>query len=690
MALDIVIENGTHQDGATKSNLPGRIYREGERVSPGLRKKGAVSIVVGNVDSVDTDRMLMKVSLLGDREGDLLEQVHISQAYAGNSSYVAAMPEVNSTVVLIESPDYIGPITYLPKYRLGLKQEHAEVWDKSTITTNDRNEFFFRFRKLNKGEISFSSSTGSEVYLGSNVTISTNKGDNFKIRAEDNTIISTSLNNYVFAGGVWSNAGLAQRNSIEDLSKDNGSYAEAEVKVDGTINYNLRPDNNGAASDFFNEYRIEVDDKSKDDMPGNDINLIGVESTRNPIAIFSMGNFIGNNERYIDTYGKILKPTLFNGYNDKGGDFFFDVLTGEEPDTLGMAFALYSPSRRNADRGAFFGADKEGHFYHYLPSGSGGGITPGRSMSIVARGSKKEVWGGDSLFGNAWDMTLEGGIVWNVGNHGESVDNPHPNLSMDITTTKGVYLKYGIDQDLTAITDFKDDKKPIGNINKYKKIEIVAGAERKQVEMSRETIIEGSDLISINGKEDLSIGGSSNTNIGESFNLNVGNSFNEKVSKEKQEGYGSRSTTITGGKSELTMLPVKPTTKGSIEEAIIGRGDKSTLLTKGDIREIILTKGNRTFFTTSGSFKVNTLVGNISLKTVAGKVILKTVAGKFEASSTIGMKLETKAGKTDLKGMLVSIKGAGPALSGVITVNSHRDYITGAPLMGSRTVKASL
>lgn len=685
------VNKGSSRGGLVNSaKLPGRKYQPDERLSPGLRKKDGVSIVMGNVDSVDADRLTMSISLMGDRDGDFLENVTIPQPYAGTSSYISAIPEINSTVVLLESPDYTGPITYIPKYRLGLRQEHCIRWDKDEVEVNDKNEFFYRFKKMNTGEVSISSSKGAEIFFNTDVCIGTNQGENLKIRAEDNTIISTSSNNYVFANGVWSNSGIVQRNAIEDMEKEGGSFAEEVIKKDGSVNYNLRPADSKESSDFFTEYRIEVEDKAKDDMPGNDVNLIGTDDYRSPVGIFSMGNFIGNNERYEDTYGKILKPSLFNGAGDDDGDFFFDILTGEEPDLIGMAFSLFAPSKRDAERGAFFGADKEGHFYHYLPSGTGGGISPGRSMSIVARGSKKEIWGGDSGRGNAWDLKLDGGMRWNIGNHGESTDNPYKNLSVDMTTSRGVYIKYGIDQDLNAIVDFEDNQKPIDNINKYKKIEIVAGFERKEIEMSRETIIEGSDLTSINGKDQKTIGGAKSTAIGDSYALIVGNSFYEKVSKEKQEGYGSRETKITGGRSELVMMPTKPTTTGNIEESIIGKGDKNLFLTKGDITEIIGIKGNRNFFTTAGNYSVTTLRGDLSLKTAAGKVILKTVAGKFEASSTLGMKLEAKAGKTQVKGMKVELKGAGPATSGIITVNSHKDYITGAPLMGSKTVKASL
>jgi hypothetical protein len=690
MSLKVRVENGTHPDESIIAPLPGRIYRKGERPSPGIRKKGAVKVCVGNVSSVDTDRMLMKVILTGDRDGDILENIPITQSYAGNASYVAAAPELNSTVVLIEGPDYTYPVTYIPKYRLGIRQEHAELWDKDKITTNDRNEFFFRFRKLNKGEVSFSSSSGCEIFLGRNVCIGTNNGENIKVRHSDNSIIQTSINNYVFAGGVWSNSGIIQRNSMEELDRTEGSYAEADELPSGRINYNLRPMDNAAASDYYTEYRIEVEDKAKDDMPGNDVNRIGGEVFRNPAAIFSMGHYVGNNVRSEDTYGRILKPSLFNDYNDTNGDFFFDVLTGQEPSTLGMAFTLYAPDRRNPESGALFGADKEGHFYHFLPSGTGGGICPGRSMSILAKGSKKEIWGADSKYSNAWDMTLEGGLKWVVDAHGESPDNPYSNLSMDVTTSRGVYFKYGVDQGLGDLASFEDDATAIQGINKYKKIEIIGGFERKQVEMSRETIIEGSDFRDITGKQELAIGGSSNTSVGETYNLSVGNSFNEKVSKEKQEGYGSRETTITDGSSVLNMIPTSPTTRGDIEENILGRGSKSTNIVKGDIAESILTSGSRSFFTVAGDFSVGTLKGDLSLETVAGKVILKTVAGKLEAKATLGMKLEASAGTADLKGMLVKIKGTGGAMGGVITNKSHKDYVTGAPLIGSLSVKASL
>lgn len=684
--MTISVKVAKENNSGSMFKLPGRRYAEGEKPSIGLRKNSGVNILFGNVASVDSDRMTMKVSLKGDRTGDILDEVLITQPYAGNSSYIAMVPEVGTSLILVETDTVVYPIGYVPNYNLGLRYEHIAVWDTNKVKTSDKNDLFYKFRKINEGELCFSSSEGGEIFLNENVTISTSRGSHVIIRPEDNVIVNSSSNNYVFASGVWSNSGIVQRNSIDVIKRDEGSFAYEERLKDGSINYNIMPGEFKNSADYFTEYRIEVEDIAKNDLPENDVNRFGGDTRRNPIAILSMGNFIGNNSRYEDTYGFILKPTLFKDYNDDQGEFYFDVLTGSEPDTMGMAFTLFSPNRRNAEMGAIFGADKEGHFYHYLPSGTGGGICPGRSMSILALGSKKEIWGSDSRYGNAWDLVLNGGMHWKIGNHGESTDNPHNNLSMDISTSKCAYLKYGNDKDLTAIVDFADDKKPLGNISKYKKIEVVSGCERKQVEMTRETVIEGNDLKSISGKEEVAIAGASNMSVGESFNLSVGNIYNEKVTKEKQEGYGSLKTTITEGKSILKMMPTKPTTVGNIEESILGKGDRSVVVTKGDITERIVTKGNRSFYTTAGNFEVTSIKGDLTLKTVAGKVVLKTVAGKLEMSSTIGTLIKTQ-GIFDQKASLINLKTKGAA-TGVITIGSHKDYITGAPLKGSLTVKA--
>lgn len=669
--------------------LPGRVWAEGEEAPLTTRGKKPVTVVRGTVVSVDTDKMLMDVELMGDRRGDLLMGVMITQPYAGNASYFSAVPEVGTNLVLVVTENWVFPITYIPNYNLALNKEHVELWDSDAIgSVQPNNDRFYKFRKIGEGEVSIGGKHGAGMHVGSDITLSTSHGDNIRVREEDNSIISSSHNNYVFASGVWSNSGVVQRNLMKHVGTDIGSFA-VEDKHPGGSNMDLVAVNNASNPDYFTEYRVEVSDTGKRDMPENDVVRSPIDQPRTPAAVFSLGNFVGNNSHFEDTYGFVLKPTVFTDYDDRDGEFVFDVLTGDEPRSIGMSFSLFSPNRRDGNKGAFFGADKEGHFYHYLPAGSGGGIAQGRSMSLLALGSKKEKWGSDSVYGNSWDLITDGGVRWDIGHHNEHDRNPHKKLSMDVSTSSGVFFKYGINHELGYLRDFDDSTKPIGNIRKYKKIEVVEGFERKHIAMTRETIIGGSEKKEVSGKIDTSVGGGTSLSVGDSYSINIGNCSYEKVSNEKQEGFGSRTTKVTGGASTLYMLPFKPGVRSDIREFILGMGGKLTTLTTGGIREIVTGVGSRSFFSPSGSYSATLGTGNVSMKTGVGNISLQTAAGVAVVSSTVAMKLSAGPGINSISGTIINLK-SNPIMGGVITTRSHFDYVTGAPLMGSKTVRAGL
>lgn len=398
-----------------------------------------------------------------------------------------------------------------------------------------------------------------------------------------------------------------------------------------------------------------------------------------------MGNFVGNNPED-GNYGRVLRPVLFTDPDDSTGNFSFEPVSGDGLDTYASAITLFKPNRTSPSLGAYLGVDKEGHFYQYLPAATGGGLGKGRSMSILARGSKKEIWGQDSRYANSWDLNTVGGIKWVVGAHNERDGNPYSNRSMDIRTSKSVFFMYGSELS-SDIYDFDKKDQKIENVRKYYKIEKVGGNERVEVESTRETIISGSDKLAVKGARVERVTGASTVNIGSGYNVIVGDAFTEKVTKEKNESFGNRKTFINTGSSELVIKSIK----GDIIEEITKVGNKVLKLNTGNIEETIKISGSRKFKTTSGSFTVDTKSGNITLTTNSGNVGFKTNTGKatLEAKMNINMKT-SKTSNVNISGGAIDLKGRLGGSGGVITSKTHLDYVTGAPLKGSSTVTATM
>jgi hypothetical protein len=661
-------------------DLPGRRISPSEKPTLSSRKHENITFLIGDVVRVDVDRQKMYVNLRRGFGNGMI--VDISQPFSGTSSFIQATPEEGSIVLIARQEGDMFPIAYLPNYVYGLENRNVNVWPDG-IKTQNKNEFFFRIKKLKQGWISLASKEGIEVLLGKEYRLDDRSGNSFVLRPDDNAIINTSINNYVFSSGVWRNAGLVKRNSLSAIELEDTPNAFKDSIINGRPTYIIRPQNSNDPSDpSLVEYLLEVDDRNFKIKPINDVNFSSNKSIRKPVAIFSLGNFIGNNPDNTN-YGKVLRPVLFSDPDDVLGDFSLEPISIDELDTYASAITILKPDKSGT--GAYLGIDKEGHFYQYIPSTMGGGLGNGRSMSILARGSKKENWGKDTRYGNSWDLTVDGGIRWIVGSHNEKNFNPYSNRSIDIRTSRSVFFMYGSELEPNLI-DFDNRNKTIENARKYYKIEKIAGCERKEVSSTRETIIDGSDKLAVKGAKLEKITGASTINIGSGYNVVVGDAFTEKVVKEKNESFGNRKTYINSGNSELIIKSLK----GDVIEKITNVGNKILTIRAGNIEEEI-TVGNKLFKTNSGNYKVNTNAGNVSLSTKVGQVGLLTKSGKssIKASMNIDIKTSNAAG-INVSGGTIKLKGRMGNLGGVITSKTHLDYITGAPLRGSSTVKASI
>jgi hypothetical protein len=663
--------------------LPGRQIALGEKPTLSAISQDYTTFVAGSVMSVDEEKLCVSVKLRGNL--GVLQNVSISQPFAGNSSFILGVPEVGSLVLVgMQGNNDSFILTYLPNYTHGLENRNIKKLPDNVITS-DPNESFFRVKKLNRGEVALGSSGGMELFLGDYFSLDDRFGNKFLLRSDENSLLSTACNNSVFSSGVWTNSGIIKRNSIDpSIISDLPNIVRVPL-LNGRYGYSMKPGGSDPNVDpYFTEYLLEVEDKGYAQPPQNDMNGDSNRTIRRPIAIFSMGNFVGNNPS-TGSYGRMLKPMLFHDVDDITGDFSLDPALGSEIDTYGIAMSWFKPERTNAEIGAFYGVDKEGHFFHYLPAATAGGLGKGRSMSILARGSKKEVWGNDTRYATSWDMTTTGGIVWRVGTHNERDGSPHSNRSIDTRTSSSVFYMYG-SQVVPEVKDFDKSDIEVTNLRDYFKIEKIGGRERHEVSSTRETILKGSDKLRIEGARTEQIIGANTTSVGSNMNIVVGDAFTEKVTKEKQETYGNRKTTITSGSSELTIKSLN----GNIKEEIEIAGSRTVKIKLGDIKETIVT-GSRTFKTTAGNYKVQTTTGNIQLTTKAGKLSFQTKVGKAEIKSTTGIDIKTNpVANVNIQGGSIKLKGKTAVMSGVITSKTHLDYITGAPLKGSSSVKATI
>lgn len=664
-------------------NLPGRKIAPGEEPSFSGRIQDNDIFLIGDITKVDIDRQKIFVTLRRNKAVGEIDLV-FNQPYAGTSSFIQATPEEGSIILIAHQGDDMFPIAYLPNYTFGLENRNIKKWPDN-IRTQDTNEYFYRIRKLEEGQIALGSKEGTEILLSDILKMEDGIGNNIVIRPYDNSIINTSNNNYSFSSGVWVSSGIIRRNSMDPSDAEDIPNIFKECLNNDNFSYVLRPGKSNKPSDpYLTEYLIEVEDRDFSNIPINDVNMFSDRNFRKPIIIFSLGNLVGNNPQYTGTYGKVLRPVLFTDPDDEIGDFSLEPVSGEDIDLLASAFSIYKPNRSNQEIGTYLGIDKEGHFYQYLSSATGG-LGNGRSMSVLARGSRKEIWGRDSRYGNSWDYRATGGIKWVIGSHNERDNNPQSNRSIDIRTDRSSVFIFGAELD-DNLYDFDNKNKELDNIRDYYKVEKIDGKERKEVNSTRETIIRGNDKLKIDGEKVERIIGSRTVNIGVNENLIIGEVFTERVTKAKSETFGKRNTVITQGSNSLKISSLK----GDIIEEIDKVGNKIISIRTGNIEEQVTT-GSRSFITNAGNYKVTTKSGNINMSTKNGQVALQTKVGKASFGASLNIDIKTKPMSTvKVQGGTINLKGKSGISGGVITSKTHLDYVTGAPLKGSTSVKATV
>jgi hypothetical protein len=618
---------------------------------------------LGVIKEIDYDKYEMIITW--QNQVGTRTTIPISFPYAGPAGCLGMVPEIGAVGIFGFFDEGKGKgspllLSYLPSgLANGLDFNNVKTLPDS-ISTDEKNIIQHRFRKIMEGDMIMSSPLGGQILVNKGLELIDEMKDSIFIRGSDQSIISTALNNFIFSDGVSVRQGQIIRNGLMlyDLKGNkikglNGS----PLSMPGGRSDNVYIVPFGEAvvydSEYYVEHRIDVDEKGDGKLDMNDINSLDGISIRDPIVSQVLGNYVGNNKADEKTYGKILKPQIFLRPDDLVGSFNLlatNQFNGmDEPAILGLAYALHFHKN-----GVFFGVDKEGHYYVNLGSSISNPIGSGRSMSLNAPGSLKEVWGPANSDNNSWDLTTKGGIRWNVGAHNQSGEK----RSIQISASSGIQIEAnGADDQGNAMQETY-----FGNA-----IEVVAGSKTVEVTETYDLLVKGMKVENIYG--------SSSESYQVDKTVNVTGVYSEIVVKEKQQKYGKRKTTITVGSDDLTVLA------GNIFETIATFGNKTSSITTGNSSELIIA-GNKTTAITTGNYSVTVGAGNITVATAAGVV-------SIAATGSINI---TSASMVNVTAPMVNLGAAavGGVVVGIPGIPSHLDYLTGMPLKSSMTVKAAL
>jgi hypothetical protein len=300
------------------------------------------------------------------------------------------------------------------------------------------------------------------------------------------------------------------------------------------------------------------------------------------------------------------------------------------------------------------GFDKEGNFYLNIKSSSSANpLGAGRSMSILALGNLKEIWGSDGFLGNSWDLSTNGGIKWNIGAHTANGKS----RGIDITTASSIYLEARNNDD----DGFARQENIFGNQNVN-----IGGADTKEVT--------GNSTLIVDGLRTETIRGSSSKQYQSDKSENVMGIYTQVVIKEMQGKFGMRKETVLAGQ-DLQIIA------GDNQDTITTFGSKRTNIVLGNIMENIVA-GNKITSIVTGNHLTNVLTGNISKNALAGMISMSASLGIYLSSPVTAQ----------IKATTVSL-GVGPSggvLLGLPGQPSAYDPIVGTPFLGSMTVQSSI
>ena len=428
----------------------------------------------------------------------------------------------------------------------------------------------------------------------------------------------------------------------------------------------------GGSLRAFTERRLEIrHDTDLEQEVLEEIDGFGVDRPRAYIE-YVLGTLVGNDPFSTlgqRQYGKVLKPRIFETFDQRGaGTFSLEEClrppstTVDEAMTMAAAYLFKISPPRAASRNPFVvSVSKQGKLFANIPASSNENYS---SKNISA------------------ELNLEGGLKAHIG------ANTPEKYSIHLTCDGGIFLDVGSDATGQCITT--NFRGAIKNIFRGGSNSVDDVAHSIDVQGNAETHVAGTDLQVVKGSYQKSVDGAytikaSTINLHglNGFNSNVGG-WNTTISGKTQNYYAMlyQETVALGGKL-CTILA-----GGHIENILAGA--KTTTVGAGAMA-INCPAGAYSVTVGTGAISVTTAVGAVSLSTGMGAVSITAGLGAVAITAGLAMNL-TATTTIMLTAPRVQIGGPS-ALLGVARGapllppgSPSLDYITGQPLMGSLMV----
>ena len=627
---------------------PNRIVRPNDKQFFGQSIDPYKFLRVGRITRVDNEQNF--VSVLWLDAGGGFQQIPISSAFASPRGFLGGMPSINSIVLcgFSKQTQTSGQAMILSYITSGYRSALWYLLDRGNYeeSKNDlfesavSNETYDAFikekinhemtrckrRKLYSGEIHGESDQGSEILLDENVTLTGAGLEEITIRSADHHIISNSISNTIITGACKIKNGIITRNLDADgiaITKDvvpapfqqyivlpNGKKLFVVTADYKDINSTDTNANNQSGGGAFTEHRTEVYETSPFELKITEETSETETGIDTPFITHMLGTNVGNDYTNRTTYGKVLRPRIFQSAEANVASVGDEVVANEisRLKSLATCFELKFKNTK-------ISVDKQGHaFLHLAASNNENPLGAGRSLDFNSEGSLKFVIGANIAKKESILMHTKGGNRFYFGSNAQK-------RSVDATLDNALYMtiKAG-DESGTAMS----------------------------------TSVVGNVVENIKGNKTINIDGNYKVNVTGVIDERIKATKMETYVKDKYTNYGGNFVNNILGKSESNIATSRLV---SISGDLINSNnfvDKTTIISGS--KKVNITKGNDVVSIAVGDYKVDVSAGDISIKTSLGSV---TLSGSTDVKIS-GMNVTLDATTTNklIAGVLASIESS--------------------------------
>jgi|GEM_PF-6318446 len=673
---------------------------------------------VGRIVRVDNEKNLIDIQFGSNPV--LSRNVPITNPFFTGRSLIGGMPEEGSVVICgyIKLTNKMGMpivIAYLDK---AYYKSLAYIYDqgktsegvKDLKSIHDKigwNVKRLKKRKLYPGDIDLESTQGSEIVLNDGIIISDSKFNEILLSNSDRTIYSNSINNHLYTNASRILNGLAIRPNapnIEPVVLDNGLY-----------HYVITDGGSADNGNIFTEIRTEVRETASNVLDViesfEDDNFATDTSKGRLVLEHVFGTVIGNNKQEIDKYGRVLRPQIYGSEDNR-------IVVEDIVCKPNEYYDLASAYQMKFASGAKFDIDKQGHTFIYLPGSSvKHPLGAGRSLEFASDGMLKFVIGKTNSTEKSIELNTLGFANIKFGSDSETLKSLNlimdraANIKVNAPDSQGVALREEYAGHLYQT--IAGDK--VVNVNGSLKITVKGKIEEK-IEGAKIENYVNDKMTNYGGDYQEIITGQKQTKIGDGHIIDIGKTGTELTILEgdikEKLILGSKEVNLLSGDSkESLILGNKETnlTAGDLKEKLLA-GNREAELTLGDhiidvktgnIQEKVklgdstesITTGNKDINIKVGDFTVSITKGEINISTTAGSVNVASKTGEVVVNGMRGVEVKSTA-KVVVKAPKVELGQLPATMGGIVTglpgIPSHFDYLTGSPLKGSATIKATM